>query len=245
MSLFTVYNPGPHPCGGGWLETVIWTDPRWIIFGQRALSWNSWITVWARSSAMGLESRTKHPIVEGKLQYIALLRGINVGGKNKVPMKVLQDLCKKAGLEDVETILNTGNILFYSTGTREECRQQITQGIEKDLGLNIPVIILKKPEWLRISSGIPEDWTNDKVQKADVWFLWSEYDGPETLKLLPLQEGIDQVFYLPGAILWSVSRVNQGKSQTNKVVGTKLYKNVTIRNVNTVRKISACLSHKA
>jgi uncharacterized protein (DUF1697 family) len=176
-----------------------------------------------------------------RMEYLALLRGINVGGKNKIPMPELLSVCQDRGLERVETYINTGNILFSSQKSPTEVAVTITQGIAGAFGLDIPVLVLEATTFLKVAQAIPDDWSNDKVQKADVWFLWAEYDKAETLELLPLQEGIDQASYVPGAILWSVSRANQGKSRMNKVVGTKLYKSITIRNVNTVRKIATLL----
>ena len=74
--------------------------------------------------------------------------------------------------------------------------------------------------------------------KADVMFLWSAIDTPDIIESLPITDGIDTVIYAPGALLWSIPRNLQTKSKMVKLVGTKLYTQITVRNVNTVRKLA-------
>jgi len=59
------------------------------------------------------------------------------------------------------------------------------------------------------------------------------------LAQLPTNPAIEEVQYVPGAVLWRVSRANQDKSRMTRIVGTPLYKQMTIRNPNTVRKLLA------
>lgn len=74
-----------------------------------------------------------------------------------------------------------------------------------------------------------------------MWFLWEGFDNKSSLKLLSPREGVDNVRYAHGAIIWHVERKLHGKSGMNKVIGTELYKNITVRNVNTVRKLVAMI----
>ncbi len=78
---------------------------------------------------------------------------------------------------------------------------------------------------------------NDKDMKSDVMFLWDEIDDESVLENLVIKPNIDTVKYVPGAILWSVDKKNVTKSGMSKIVGSKIYKQVTVRNVNTTRKI--------
>ncbi len=61
---------------------------------------------------------------------------------------------------------------------------------------------------------------------------------------LAIKPNIDTVKYVPGAILWSIDKINATKSGMSKIVGSKLYQQVTIRNVNTVRKIYKLMQHQ-
>jgi len=170
--------------------------------------------------------------------YVALLRGINVGGNNKVDMKALKASFESLGLKDVVTYINTGNIIFSdSNRAPDELVRQLEAMIKRDFGLDIKVLLRSKPQIDQTAATLPADWTNDTDMKSDVMFLWDEVDGPGVMGLLTIKDGIDTVVYVPGAVLWSVDRANQPKSGMTKLVGTKLYKQMTVRNVNTFRKI--------
>ncbi|MCM3453165.1 DUF1697 domain-containing protein [Heyndrickxia oleronia] len=170
--------------------------------------------------------------------YIALLRGINVGGKNKIDMKVLKQTFEKAGMNDVVTYINTGNIIFSSKGkSQTELSRILEDAIHDDFGLQIKVVVRSIDDVRAIINAIPDTWKNDKDMKSDVMFLWDEIDDESILTKLVIKPIIDTVKYVPGAILWSVDKKNVTKSGMLKIIGSKLYKQVTIRNVNTARKI--------
>lgn len=80
--------------------------------------------------------------------------------------------------------------------------------------------------------------SNGTDVKADVIFLWNEYDKKETINLIKHVKGIDELTYIDGAILWIVNRKDYTKSGMSKFIGTIVYKNMTARNVNTVKKIA-------
>lgn len=170
--------------------------------------------------------------------YVALLRGINVGGKNKIDMKLLKLSFEKAGMNDVVTYINTGNIIFsHSSQNKTELSRILEDAIHHDFGLQIKVVILSIEDVGGIIKPIPETWRNDKDMKSDVMFLWDEIDDESVLEKLVIKPDIDTVKYVPGAILWSVDKKNVTRSGMTKIIGTKLYKQVTVRNVNTARKI--------
>lgn len=170
--------------------------------------------------------------------YIALLRGINVGGKNKIDMKLLKQTFEKAGMYNVVTYINTGNIIFSSKGpSKNELSCIMEEAIHNDFGLQIKVVVRSVDEVRAIINAIPDTWRNDKDMKSDVMFLWDEIDDESVLKNLVIKPTIDTVKYVPGAILWSVDKKNVTKSGMTKIIGSKIYKQVTVRNVNTTRKI--------
>jgi uncharacterized protein (DUF1697 family) len=77
--------------------------------------------------------------------------------------------------------------------------------------------------------------------KSDVLFLWDDADPKTVSSELPARPGIDTVMFAPGAILWSVDRKDVTKSGLSKIVGTALYRQMTVRNVNSARKIHALM----
>lgn len=170
--------------------------------------------------------------------YIALLRGINVGGNNKVDMKLLKQTFENVEMNDVVTYLHTGNIIFSNENlSKEELSSVLEEAIYDDFGLQINVLVLSFDDVRRIIHAIPPEWKNDKNMKSDVMFLWDEVDEEAVLEKLAVKPAIDTVKYVPGAILWSVDKKDLTKSGMSKIVGSKLYKQVTVRNVNTARKI--------
>lgn len=75
------------------------------------------------------------------MRHVALLRGINVGGKNKLPMKDLVALCQAIGATDVTTYIASGNVLFSATPTVEKTfAAKLEAAIKKQLGLSVPVV---------------------------------------------------------------------------------------------------------
>jgi uncharacterized protein (DUF1697 family) len=170
--------------------------------------------------------------------YIALLRGINVGGKNKIDMKLLKQTFEQAGMYNVVTYINTGNIIFTYNGlSKTELSRILENAINNDFGLQIKVVVRSIEDLRRINEAIPETWKNDKEMSSDVMFLWDDIDDEAVLDNLVIKPTIDSVKYVPGAILWSVDKKNITRSGKSKIIGTKIYKQMTVRNVNTTRKI--------
>ncbi|WP_411347645.1 DUF1697 domain-containing protein [Paenibacillus sp. WLX2291] len=170
--------------------------------------------------------------------YVALLRGINVGGNNKINMKQLQVAFEDAGMTQVTTYINSGNIIFASEQLpHTELAVRLERAIQTDFGLKIPVMVRSLPEMTAVIDALPETWTNDDSMKSDVLFLWDEIDDRSILEQLPLKPDMGTVHYISGAVLVSVPRENVVRSGMNKLVGSRLYRYMTVRNVNTTRQI--------
>jgi uncharacterized protein (DUF1697 family) len=170
--------------------------------------------------------------------YVALLRGINVGGNSKIEMNRLKALFESLGLEDVTTYINSGNIIFSSHKDPELLDTTLENAIESEFKIKVPVVIKDQNTILNLIKKIPDHYTNDTEQKTDVIFLWKEVDSKKTLEELIIKPDYDRVEYISGAIVWNVLRKDVNKSGLLKIVGTQLYKKITIRNINTVRKIA-------
>ncbi|MCU6712107.1 DUF1697 domain-containing protein [Paenibacillus sp. J5C_2022] len=170
--------------------------------------------------------------------YVALLRGINVGGNNKIDMKELKKTFERVGMNNVKTYINTGNIIYtHQTMTKGEMVSLLEEAIHADFGLHIRVVVRSLNEFRNVIDALPDTWVNDQTMKCDVLFLWDEVNDESVMEQLPLKPEIDRVVYAPGAVIWSSDRENVTKSGLSKIIGTKLYKLITVRNVNTTRKI--------
>ena len=171
--------------------------------------------------------------------YVALLRGINVGGKNKIEMRKLKATFEAAGMSNVTTYINSGNVVFAANRRKPSTIASVLEKeIEKDLGLSIRVLIRDLPAIKKVIKALPAAWTNDAEMRCDVMFLWEGIDRKDILKELTIKPEIEDVIYVPGAVVWRVDRSNVGKSRLFKVIGTNLYRGMTIRNSNTVRKLA-------
>ncbi len=171
--------------------------------------------------------------------YVALLRGINVGGNNKIDMKELKAVFEQAGMQAVATYINSGNVVFTSDlKSKTKLADTLEKAIKTKFGISVPVLIYSKADILSIAQVLPDSWVNDNTMKCDVMFLWKAIDNPKIVEHVTIKPGIDTVRYVPGALLWSVDRKHVTKSGLMKLVGTDTYKQMTIRNCNTLRKLA-------
>jgi uncharacterized protein (DUF1697 family) len=139
--------------------------------------------------------------------YVALLKGVNVGGRSKVDMRELKARFEELGCTDVSTYINSGNVIFRD----RRGAKMLTRELEEALGRRVAVRSLAQMEAL--CRRIPDEWGNDKEQKSDVGFLLDE----------------------PGEKLWHALRKDLAPRYTVDWAGA----DVTARNVNTVRKLTA------
>lgn len=175
------------------------------------------------------------------MRYLALLRGINVGGKNKVEMGRLRETFERVGTEDVRTYINTGNIIFSDDRPHEDLTDLLADAIEEDFGLRLDVLIRDIESIRETAVAIPHTWVTDKTMRTRVMFLWDSFDTPEVLDDLPVRDGVDEVMYVPGAVIWRHDAENANRSGQGRLVGTDLYRAMTVRNSNTVHKLAAMM----
>jgi uncharacterized protein (DUF1697 family) len=177
------------------------------------------------------------------MTYVALLRGINVGGNNKVEMKTLKKLFEDLGFKDVVTYINSGNVVF-SAGKLSPAQilKKINEAFQKHFKFEIKTIVKSQKEVVAICKKIPKTWVNDEVHRTDVMFLWKEVDTAKSLKELPQNPEVDDLVYTKGAIIWHMEKKNHKKSKVPKYIGSYIYKNMTARNANTTRKLLELMS---
>jgi uncharacterized protein (DUF1697 family) len=172
---------------------------------------------------------------------VALLRGINVGGNARVEMPRLKAVFEELGTNDVSTYINSGNVIFSDTRSRKQLESLIEAAIAKEFGLNVRVVIRDSANIDNLCKEVPADWTNNAEQKTDVIFLWEEADKPDVLEEIKVNPDVDNLIYIPGAVIWNFDRVNYRRSKMHSFIGTRVYKLMTARNINTVRKLNELL----
>lgn len=173
--------------------------------------------------------------------YVALLRGINVGGKNKVVMARLRETFEALGHDDVSTYINSGNVIFRSAANPDGLRPAIEAAIAGDFGLDLMVLVRDLPALDAIGEVLPSTWVHDKTAKTNVMFLDDPLDDASIVEEVGAKPGIDRVKYAPGVILWNTDAGDWTKSGSMKLAGRAVYRQMTVRNVNTFRKLHALM----
>ena len=172
------------------------------------------------------------------MRYVGLLRGINVGGANKISMAELKGAFEDAGMVAVRTYINSGNVLF-STDIEDRSRlvDLLQEAIRERSGVSADLQVRDEDDIAAIVGAMPAGWTNDASMKCDVVFLQPDVDRADILDELGPRPGIEDALYVPGAIIWRVDRTDATRSRLTRMVGTPLYDRVTVRNCNTTRKL--------
>jgi uncharacterized protein (DUF1697 family) len=169
------------------------------------------------------------------MRYIVLLRGVNVGGNHKVAMKELREKVVHLGYSNVSTYLNSGNLLFESQESPKEICDKIESLFKESYDFDLPFLLKSEDEMKLIEKAIPTDWNNDTLYKTDVAYLFAQVDSQEIIERLPIKREYVDIHYVKGALFWRVERENYSKSHLNKIPSCKLYKLMTVRNINTAR----------
>ncbi len=178
-----------------------------------------------------------------KTKHVALLRGINVGGNNKISMSELKACFEQLGFSEVVTYINSGNIIFKADKPEPELVGIIEQCIKDNFGLDIPVVVRSAQQITDVVKKLPDSWLNNKEVRTDVLFLWQEVDRPDVVNEIRVNPDVDELLYVPGALIWHVRDRSQiNKSKMNYFIGTMVYKLMTARNANTTRKLHELMS---
>ena len=179
------------------------------------------------------------------MKYVLLLRGINVGGKNKVAMSDLKDMISKLGYENVITYINSGNIIFDTNDNKEIVRVKISHMLET-FPFSINKVILTQEEYLDEISNLPE-WWSEELFRRDVLFYRDKVDYSvmkERIKMMPLND--EMVHFGKRAVFWGkCNEKNYLSTSYHKLLMKEsFYKSITIRNARTFEKIIELLSKK-
>ena len=168
---------------------------------------------------------------------MALLRGVNVGGNNMISMSSLKKSFEEMGFEEVATYINSGNILFKAKeNDARKLEKKIEKMLLKEYELDSKVVIRTLPEMAELVKSLPKNWTNADW-RYNVMFLRHSIDSEKLLDELPVKSDIEELVYRPGALLWSAKASEAARSNMVKIATRKIYKDITVRNLNTTKKL--------
>jgi uncharacterized protein (DUF1697 family) len=168
------------------------------------------------------------------MKYVALLRGINVGGNNIIKMTDLQKVFETAGYTNVKTVIQSGNVIFES---RETDKEIITGRLEavlsKAFQYSSKVVIRSHKEMTRIISEVPKIWNQKNDVRSYILFIKEPVTENEVASEVEVTEGIDSIKTGIGVVYMTTKMEGLTKSKFSKIIGKKVYKDVTMRNYKT------------
>ena len=174
-------------------------------------------------------------------RYIALLRGINISGKNKVPMAELRKCFETLDFMEVKTCLNSGNVIFSCKDTdAAELVNRIERMIQHLFSLNIPVFVIPQEELAYILRHTPDWWGTENQEIYDnLIFILPPATFPDIYHEIGApKEGLEQIQEYQSVVFWSFSRKDYQKTNWwSKTASVPLGSKLTIRTANTIRKI--------
>ncbi len=172
--------------------------------------------------------------------YIILIRGINVGGKNALPMADLRKFLEGQGFTDVTTYIASGNIILRSDKLANEIRDCLEKGLPENFKFDdefVKILVLTSAQFQDMVANKPEGFGEQPDQYHSDFIFLMDIDAAETMSVFSPREGVDRVWPGEGVIYSQRLSAQRTKSRLNKIMGSPAYKSMTIRSWNTVVKL--------
>lgn len=177
------------------------------------------------------------------MRYVLLLRGINVGGKNKVSMSEIKELLSNEGFKNVSSYINSGNLFFDTNESLENCSVKIENLLKSNYDFSIPFALIEKGEYLEEKAKLP-DWWHETMARKDVLFTSHPTDKSLIVDFINRSEFYKEEVYIgKNAIFWGkYDEAEYLKTTYHKqLMKQEFYKYITIRNGKTFEKIAEIL----
>jgi len=175
--------------------------------------------------------------------YVALLRGINVGGKNLIKMIDLKLCLEDAGFKDVHTYIQSGNVLFSAAGSDQvKLTKEIEDALSKTFTYESRVVVRSRKQMKDIVTHAPKGFGSDPATyRYDVIFLKEPLSAAKAMKSVATKEGVDQAFAGKGVLYFSRLSSRATQSKLARIITLPMYQSMTIRNWNTTTKLLSML----
>jgi uncharacterized protein (DUF1697 family) len=174
------------------------------------------------------------------MRYVALLRAINVGGRNPVGMGALRDCFERLGYASVRTYIQSGNVLFEAAATSSA---KLTEAIEHALaarfGFAVPVVVLSAARLQAVVDRAPAEWARRADLRRNVAFLRPQLTARQALAHIAARDGVDVVTAGRSVLYLSTEMSALGRSRLTRLITTPIYRELTIRTYDTCRKMLA------
>jgi uncharacterized protein (DUF1697 family) len=178
-------------------------------------------------------------------KWIALFRAINVGGKNKMPMARLQIVLESMGCSEVQTYIQSGNVLFASSGkSKAPITMKILDATEQEFGFRPQLLLLTETEFRQAIEDNPFDVPAKEPQTLHFFFLEKKPPQPDIAGLEKLATKTE-MFQLVGNVFYLYAPNGLGKSKLAAAAEKRLGVAATARNYNTIQALRALLDQTA
>jgi uncharacterized protein (DUF1697 family) len=179
------------------------------------------------------------------VRYLALLRGVNVGGNNLVKMADLRSAFEGMGFEDVSTYIASGNVLFRAPRQkRGALATRVESELSRRYGSELKAVLLTEAHLKRVVGEAPRGFGADS-ELCDVIFVRSPLTVRQAFAQLEFKEGVDRAWAGRGVIYFSRLASRASSSRLSKFAGLPVYKSVTVRSWSTTRKLLALIDSRA
>ena len=174
------------------------------------------------------------------IKYIALLRGINVGGKNIIKMAELKTAFKQRGFHNISTYINSGNILFNSELDEPVVKAVCEKLIAEDFKLEIPVCVIAAVDLFDALSHAPDWWGSDPDARHDAFFIIPPMTAEQIVAHIgQIKEEYENLAYHGRVVFWSAPMATFSRTRVSKITKDKaMYCSITVRNANTAKKLA-------
>jgi uncharacterized protein (DUF1697 family) len=171
-------------------------------------------------------------------RFVALLRGINVGGKNLIPMAGLRACFEEGGFRDVVTYIQSGNVVFSSEGRRRTLVPRIEEILASAFGYRARIVLRSGVQMKRIVAGAPVGFGSEPTRfRYDVLFLREPLTARTALRSVIAKPGVDEVHAGPGVLYFSRLTQRAGQSFLVRLPSQEVYQEMTVRNWNTTTAV--------
>lgn len=179
-------------------------------------------------------------------RFVALLRGINVGGRNKVAMADLRAAFEAGGHTSVSTYIQSGNVLFSADQPARSLEHTLESLLEHRLGVPLVVVVRSHRQLRDVVRTAPADFgAHPDRYHSDVVFLKAPLTSSQAMRVVELREGVDRAWPGPGVLYFERLSERRTQSRMSRIVGTPEYRRMTIRNWNTTTKLLSLLDDAA
>lgn len=176
------------------------------------------------------------------MKYVALLRGINVGGNNLIKMLALKEVFEKIDMTNVTTYIQSGNVLFESAEKNSETlTKKLEAMLTKTFKYSARVTVRSHQQIKQVVAAVPNAWNISEDLRCYIAFIMAPITTAEAVKEITLKEGVDSLKVGPGVLYLSTLLSALTKSEFNKLASKKIYQDMTIRNYNTAKKLLALM----